>query len=112
MTPEHAERLPFTSAVLDETMRLYPPAYGTGRIAQRDAVVDVPALKRERFTYVPFGAGPRSCIGSYFAVLEAQIALAALLQRISFASRFREVGFDAEITLSPNTPMPSMVAAR
>jgi cytochrome P450 len=72
----------------------------------------VPALKRERFTYVPFGAGPRSCIGSHFAVLEAQIALATLLDRLRIASRVREVGFTADITLSPCTPMPAAFSAR
>jgi cytochrome P450 len=148
-TPKAATSLPFTTAVLDETMRLYPPAYGTGRIAQRDVVVDgrlvsggegvfvsfmalhrhpdlwpdaltfdpqrfvdQPALDRERFTYVPFGAGPRSCIGSHFAVLEAQIALSTLLDRVRVRSRVREVGFTADITLSPSTPMPAEVTAR
>ena len=31
--------------------------------------------------YLPFGAGPRICIGSVFAIAEAQIMLAAVLRR-------------------------------
>jgi cytochrome P450 len=33
------------------------------------------------FTFVPFGDGPRTCIGSHFAVLEMQLVLATLAQR-------------------------------
>jgi cytochrome P450 len=35
--------------------------------------------------YLPFGAGPRVCIGAVFALSEAQIMLATLLQRYSLA---------------------------
>jgi cytochrome P450 len=37
-----------------------------------------------RFAYLPFGAGPRTCIGSSFALQEATIALACLIQRFEF----------------------------
>ena len=37
----------------------------------------------ERFAYLPFGAGPRTCIGSTFALQEATIALATLLDRFT-----------------------------
>ena len=36
---------------------------------------------RPRHHYLPFGAGPRVCIGSHFALLEAQLALATMVQR-------------------------------
>ncbi len=37
--------------------------------------------KRATFTYFPFGAGPRTCIGLHFAMLEAQLILATVAQR-------------------------------
>ncbi len=36
------------------------------------------------FTYVPFGGGPRNCIGASFAQIEARAVLARLLQRFHF----------------------------
>jgi len=37
-----------------------------------------------RFAYFPFGAGPRVCIGNNFALIEAQLILATVVQRFSF----------------------------
>jgi cytochrome P450 len=42
------------------------------------------SVNRPRYAYFPFGGGPRQCIGSNFALLEAQLVLAALLQRFRF----------------------------
>ena len=38
----------------------------------------------DRYQYLPFGAGPRVCIGATFAMQEAIIALAVLLSRFRF----------------------------
>ena len=108
------ERQKFTRAVIDETTRLYPPAFLVARaardkdnaagieIGKGDIIMIAPWLlhrheklwdqpnafipKRfmateapDRFAYLPFGAGPRVCIGAPFAQAESVLALARLI---------------------------------
>ncbi len=40
---------------------------------------------RHKFLYLPFGAGPRVCVGANFAMMQAQIILSTLLSRYRFA---------------------------
>ncbi|MEM8743825.1 MAG: cytochrome P450 [Pseudomonadota bacterium] len=40
--------------------------------------------ERDRFQYLPFGAGPRICVGANFAMMQAQIILMTLLSRFKF----------------------------
>jgi cytochrome P450 len=108
------DRQKFTRAVIEETMRLYPPAFLIARAARNkddvaglavskgDIIMIAPWLlhrheklwdqpnafipKRfmssqppDRFAYLPFGAGPRVCIGAAFAQAESVLALARLI---------------------------------
>ena len=57
---------------------------------------------RHRCAYMPFGAGPRTCVGGSFAMIEGKTMLATLLQHASFAlpEGERPTPF-ARVTLSP-----------
>jgi cytochrome P450 len=140
-------RLGFARQVLDEALRLFPPAWVVSRKALVDDVVDghdVPAgalvilspyvLQRsaelwahpERFDpgrfgprtggrpapsaregYLPFGAGPRLCIGREVALTEGVLVLADLARRFTFtrapAQRLR---VDPAVTLRPAGGLP------
>ena len=66
-----------------------------------------------RYQYLPFGAGPRICIGLGFAMLEATALLAALLRRARFAPLEGHVpGLLARVTLRPRGGMPLRVTMR
>ena len=68
---------------------------------------------RHSYAYFPFGGGPRACIGSHFAMLEATIAVAVLLQRFQISSRQDAVGLDTQgITLRPEGPVLIQPAER
>ena len=67
--------------------------------------------KRPKLAYMPFGAGPRVCIGNHFAIMEAQLVLARMLWRFRFDAG-PAVEMDPGATLRPATSMPLRVHAR
>ncbi|KHN73937.1 Cytochrome P450 3A31 [Toxocara canis] len=54
-------------------------------------------VKRNPFTFVPFGIGPRSCIGQRFAQIEIRLALAYLLHKFRFSISEEFLGKPLEV---------------
>jgi cytochrome P450 len=63
------------------------------------------AADRDRYAYLPFGGGPRSCIGERFAMLEATLALAVLLRRFEITTDGRRLPMRYGITQRSATPV-------
>jgi cytochrome P450 len=149
LTVDDVPRLPYTTQVLHEALRLCPPAPAIGRMAMRDIVVDgfrVPAgtnvivgvyalhrdpslwpeptrfdperfsperaRARDRWQFVPFGGGPRSCIGDHFAMLEAILGLATLVRSTEITSLDDDFPVALPFTMTAGAPIMARVAAR
>ncbi|MFN2189728.1 MAG: cytochrome P450, partial [Candidatus Promineifilaceae bacterium] len=54
------------------------------------------------FTYLPFGAGPRSCIGALFAQVESKAVLSRILQRFTLSDTGQKVRPHMGATLEPH----------
>ncbi len=149
-TFEQLAALPYLAQVLDESMRLYPPAWMFERIALNELELgdyaipkgtlvaispytlhrhpghwprptrfdperfsDAAQAARPRYTYLPFGGGPRQCIGTNFALIEAKLVLATLLQRYRFELLpGQDLRPDPAITLRPRAGLRMRVHAR
>ena len=69
--------------------------------------------QRHRFAYLPFGGGPRICIGNRFAMMEATLILAALAQRFTFAATPEtRLELLPTVTLRPRGPGRLQITAR
>jgi cytochrome P450 len=60
-----------------------------------------PGQKQEPYTFLPFGGGPRNCIGAAFSQVEAKLVLARLLQRFDFIQEPGRVHAHMGATLEP-----------
>jgi cytochrome P450 len=142
-------KLPYTRAVVSESLRLYPPAAAVVRVAVADDSVGelkIPAGSlvmispwvlhhhaklwnapeafdpsrflaekplAHRFAYLPFGAGPRICVGAQFALAEAALVLAKMVRRfeISLADDAPVLPVTV-ITTQPDHPAPFWLRPR
>jgi cytochrome P450 len=140
-------KLEYTGQVIDEAMRLYPPAWLYERQATVDDELDgyfipkgtiiavcpwtlhrhpdywdnpegfdpdrfAPAAveARPRYVYLPFGGGPRTCIGMGFAKMEAKIILASVLRRVRLdLLPGQKLELDPLVTLRPKNGLPMRV---
>jgi unspecific monooxygenase len=71
------------------------------------------AVPPPRFAYMPFGAGPRICVGAPFALTELVLVIASLVRdfRIEMAPR-RMVHPVGLVTLQPDAPPPFRLTPR
>jgi cytochrome P450 len=74
-----------------------------------------PAKKeaRHKYAYVPFGGGPRTCIGNVFAMTEASLVLAMIVQQFRLeALPSRPLELDPLVTLRPKNGLPMRIRAQ
>lgn len=142
--------LAYTTMVIEESMRLYPPAYAIARFGHAPDTLggyDIPAntvltlspylthrhpefwpqphafiperftpeqkAERPRYAYLPFGGGPRQCIGNNFAMTEAILLLATIAQKFRLTLQpGHQVEMEPLITLRPKGGLPMIVNTR
>ena len=67
---------------------------------------------RDRWQYLPFGAGPRSCIGDHFAMLEATLGLATTIRLAEIRSLDEDFPLAVPFTTIAAAPIRARVRPR
>ncbi len=73
-----------------------PDRFGAGR-------------SRMQWQFLPFGGGPRSCIGEFFALTAATLELASIVRHCRLTSRESTFPITAPLTIVPDGPIPALV---
>ncbi|MUL47679.1 cytochrome P450 [Mycobacterium sp. CBMA293] len=64
---------------------------------------------RDRWQFIPFSAGARTCIGDHFAMLEATLALATMVRHTEFHSLDKDFPVALPFTMVADGPIPARV---
>lgn len=95
--------------VLHRDARVFPNPEGF----DPDRFLPSEEAKRPRYAYLPFGAGPRVCIGMGFAMTEAKVLTASILRRSKLSLiPGHDLALDPNITLRPKGELAMRMAIR
>uniref|UniRef100_A0A1B6CXI7 Cytochrome P450 n=2 Tax=Clastoptera arizonana TaxID=38151 RepID=A0A1B6CXI7_9HEMI len=88
-------KVPGSDLVIEKGISVYIPIYSIHRdpayytdpeVFDPDRFHDLSVQEREVGTFIPFGEGPRFCIGSEFSILLVKLALVQILSKYSFSA--------------------------
>ena len=89
------------ASLWDDPLKFDPDRFSPERSAGRD-----------RWQYLPFGGGPRSCIGDHFAMLEASLAVATIIRHAAIGSVEDDFPLAAPFTMVAAAPILARVRLR
>jgi cytochrome P450 len=91
----------------------HPSIWHDPKVFNPDRFLPENVARRPKFAYLPFGAGPRVCLGSGFAMMEMQMALAMLMRRFDIEiTSAKEPDLSSMITLRPKDPITARIRPR